>query len=464
MNMDYVRDAFPIVNRRITMPFSGEERSVIYMDHAASTPPPRPVIDAVSRFVSEDYANVHRGNHVLSRVASDLFEDARRDLTDFVGGSLADQAMMFTTNTTGALNLAAHLMAKEDGIVLTTEMEHHSNDLPYRARGRTAHISVLDDGTLDLADYEAKLQSNKVKLVAVTGASNVSGLMPPVHAMARLAHDHGARILVDAAQRFAHAPLDVKPAGHPEHLDFVAAAGHKAYAPYGAAFLLAPQDVADRAPPYLPGGGTVLYVTSDDAMWNKAPARHEGGTPNIPGVIAFGAAARFLKGIGMHQVREHERVLTAKLLDGLREMPGVKVLGGGDAETRIGLAAFTIDGFDHAQVSTILDAEHAVATRNGCFCAHPYLYRLLGLDDESAAAMRARIDEAQTTRLDHIPGAARGSLGVFNTESDVDALLDGVRAIATGGVKGSYRYDPDEGWRVDAPARIPPVSEAARPA
>ena len=232
--------------------------------------------------------------------------------------------MILCGNTTQALDLAAHVMAHRKGVTLVSLMEHHSNDLPHRARGRVVHFGVKDDGTLDYDDLEAKLREHEVKLVAVTGASNVTGYLADIHRIARMAHARGAKILVDGAQILAHAPFDVLPDDDPGHIDFFAGAGHKAYAPFGSSFLFGPTDLLDEAPPYIPAGGTVVYVTEDEAYYKKSPDRHEGGTPNIAGAVALAAALRFLEEAGMEAVREHERALVERAMDGLRKLDGVQ--------------------------------------------------------------------------------------------------------------------------------------------
>jgi selenocysteine lyase/cysteine desulfurase len=284
-------------------------------------------------------------------------------------------------NTTQALDLAAHVMAHREGVTLVSLMEHHSNDLPHRSRGKVVHFGVKDDGTLDYDDLEAKLRQHPVKLVAVTGASNVTGYLPDIHQIARLAHAHGARILIDGAQILAHAPVDVLPDSDPGHLDFFAGAGHKAYAPFGSSFLFGPVELFDAAPPYIPAGGTVVYVTEDEAYYKKSPDRHEGGTPNIAGAVALAAALRFLEEAGMEEVRAHERALVAQAMDGLGKLDGVRLLGHPAPEKRIGALALTIDGIPHELAASILNREAAIAVRNGCFCAHPYLHRLREVDE-----------------------------------------------------------------------------------
>src|SRR6185436_535186 len=220
-----------------------------------------------------EYSNVHRGTHLLSRKATERFEEAYYVVADFIGAELKNGCVVFTQNTTHAIDLASHAMQARPGKVLTTEMEHHSNELPHRARGPVLRARVTDTGELDLDHVDELLRKNDVKLLCVSAGSNVTGIMPPLGALARMAHDHGALILVDAAQALSRIPLDVKPFGDPEHIDFLAGAGHKAYAPFGAGFLYGPRAVLDEAPPYLPGGGTAANVTATGVEYMRAPDR-----------------------------------------------------------------------------------------------------------------------------------------------------------------------------------------------
>lgn len=443
-DVEAVRRDFPILERRIRLA-DGRDAPLCFLDHGASTHPPRPVLDEVQEFLTRHYANVHRGNHTLSQEASDRFQAASSTLAGFVGADPEAQPPVLLQNTTQCLDLAAHVMAQVPGKTLTTLTEHHSNDLPHRRRGETLHAGVDADGRLRLDDVQEKLDAGGVKLLAVTGASNVTGLMPPVHRLARMAHDAGARILVDAAQLYAHALLDVREPGHPEHLDFLAAAGHKSYAPFGSAFLLGPRDLLDAAPPYMPGGGTVEWVTEDSALFTKGPDRHMGGTPNIVGAIAFAAATRYLAGLGMANVRRHEEDLVRLALRRFRELEdrhGVQLLGPREpavAREKSAVFAFLVPGRRHAGVSALLDRHFGIATRNGCFCAHPLLHRLLKLGDTTPF-----IEAITAGRPVELPGATRATFGLYNTEADVELLAEAVAAIASGKV----------GNAVDPPARL----------
>lgn len=419
-----LREQFPITRRRSrSVGFEGQE-PLIYFDHAATTHPPREVLATYQRFLERSYANIHRGRYALSRAATEQFEQVREEIARFIGARGEASTVVLVGNTSQALDLAAHLMAGEPGKTAVSLMEHHSNDLPHRQRGPTARFGLLPDGTLDYEHLERTLRRQRVKLVAVTGASNVTGYRVDIHQVARIAHAHGARILVDAAQLLGHGPIDVKGEDDPAHLDFVAAAGHKAYAPFGSAFLYAPRRLADAAPPYLPGGGTVYWVTEARAQFKPAPERHEGGTPNIAGAIAFGAALRFLERIGIAAVRRHEQALTARAWAGLQTVEGLTLLGPQDPGARLGILSFVLDRIPHETVAARLDREAGIAVRNGCFCAHPYIQKLLGVKVTSAYRHRRESSE------DGLPGAVRASFGLYNSEEEVERLLFEVGRLA----------------------------------
>jgi cysteine desulfurase/selenocysteine lyase len=432
-NIDSIREQFPITKQTFNVYGSDEPRKLIYFDHGASTHPSLPVLNKYIDFLKHYYSNVHRGKHFLSMISTELFDNVYNTIFNFIHGDKDENSIVLTSNTTTALDMAASVMSGYDGITLVSLMEHHSNDLPHRTRGKVVHFGLNPDGSLDMNDLEKKLKENKVKLVAVTGASNVTGFLPDIHEIARLAHKYGARILVDAAQLLAHRPIDVKPNSDESHIDFLAAAGHKAYAPFGAAFLFGPRDVLDTADPYIPGGGTILYVTEDDVYYTKSPDRHQGGTPNIAGAIALAESLNFLSGVGLENIRHHEVELTDFALKQLKTVPGINLLGDIAPENRLGVITFNIDDLNNNLVSMILNYEAAIATRNGCFCAHPYLYKLLGLED--TAELRAKLVLGEDVEL---PGAVRLSIGIYNTAEEVDELIKMLNIISEGQWKANY--------------------------
>jgi selenocysteine lyase/cysteine desulfurase len=343
-------------------------------------------------------------------MSTDMFEEAPQIMARYIGVKdldNSDSQIVLTSNTTSALDLASHVFGEKEGIFLTTLLEHHSNDLPHRRRGKVLHTKLLGDGSLDLDDMERKLQDNNVKLVAVSAGSNVTGYMPPIHKIARMAHNNGAKILVDAAQRLAHFPINVKPEDHPEHIDFLAAAGHKTYAPFGASFLYGDVADFDAAPPYVPAGGTVSFVTSEEVAYVKGP--------------------EFLSDIGIANVRKHELELFEKMIKGLKQIDGVTLYGEMPLDQRIGVIPFNIHNLDHGFVSKKLDQIAGIATRNGCFCAHPYLLELLQVPEQESIRLRKEIMAGNDPEL---PGAVRASLGIYNTDAEVETFLTSVEQIA----------------------------------
>jgi cysteine desulfurase/selenocysteine lyase len=432
-DIDKIRKEYPITEQCFDVYGSDKPRRLIYFDHGASTHTPSRVLNKYIDFLKHYYSNVHRGKHFLSMISSSLFDNVYETIFNFIHADKEKNAVVITSNTTTALDIASSIMSGFDGITLVSLMEHHSNDLPHRKRSKVLHFGLNPDGSLDMNDLEQKLKFNKVKLVAVTGASNMTGFLPDIHKIARMAHEHGAKILVDAAQILAHKPIDVKPNDDPEHIDFLAAAGHKAYAPFGSAFLFGPRDIMDQAEPYIPGGGTVLFVTEDEAFYDKSPDRHQGGTPNIGGAIALAESLNFLSEVGMDNVRKHEAQLTRYALKKLNEVPGLKLLGDIPAEKRLGVITFNIDDLNHSLVSTILNYESAIATRNGCFCAHPYAAFLLKRTD--MAEFKQKLLRGEEIVL---PGAVRLSLGIYNTEEEIDEFIKALKQISARQWKADY--------------------------
>ncbi len=432
MNIKKIQASFPITKREFPV-VGGEKKRLVYLDHAASTHPPIQVMESVQQFLSENYSNIHRGNHNLSVISSELFDETAGIIAGFVGANLADNTIIMTNNTTTALDIASYAMSKEEGIVLSTEMEHHSNDLTHRRRGEVKYVNILEGGGLDMEDLEKKMQDNKVKLVAVTGASNVTGFMPDIHRIASIAHDFKAKILVDGAQLLAHHAIDVKEFSHPEHIDFIACAGHKAYAPYGSAFLMAPKEFMDTVSPYIPGGGTISYVSLEEAIWLESPDRHQGGTPNIAGALALSSAIRFLKRIGMDTIREHEKKLFKLSLRELEKTSGLTVYGPKNPEQCTGIITLNVGDIHHELVSAVLNYEGAIAARNGCFCAHPYLQRLFHITDRE----KFKKDVVQGKKI-NLPGAVRESFGVYTTKNEVKEFAEWIGVISQRKWKGRY--------------------------
>ncbi len=424
----------------------GERHPYISLDNAASTPALEPVQRRVNEFLTW-YSSVHRGTGFKSQLSTWAYEQARHILLQFVGADPQHDTVIFGKNTTEALNQLAYRCRGER--VLTSVMEHHSNLLPWRAEGNALvdYVAVTAEGRLDEEDLVHKLEQydGQVKLVAVSGASNVTGCVPPVHRLAEIAHRFGARILVDGAQLAAHRPIRMGASDDPARLDFVALSAHKMYAPFGTGALIGPRDFFAQGEPDMVGGGTIDIVTLDRTVWAAPPERDEAGSPNVVGAVALAAAAETLREIGWPFIVEHEQTLTTHALRRLGHIPGLHLLGSGDpeqVENRLGVISFVLEDVPHALAAAILAYEHGIGVRNGCFCAHPYLLRLLNVPPEEIARHQAAIQRGDRS---HIPGAVRASLGIYNTQAEVDILVEALAQIARGEYAGEYELDPATG-------------------
>lgn len=425
---------------------TGGTRHYVNLDNASSTPAFRPVMEKVDEFMRY-YANVARGTGFRSQIATWAHEESRRTIGRFIGADPDTDTVIFTRNTTESLNrLAALFPFKPDSVVLTTMMEHVSNDLPWRRRARVVHAGVNPDGSLDLDDFRTKLQKHhgKIALVAVTGASNVSGWVNPVHLLARLAHEAGALIAVDAAQVAPHRQIDMRKPDDPEHLDFIAFSGHKTYAPYGVGVLAGNKSILHAAEPALVGGGVVDLVTPLSIVWRGLPSREEAGTPPVAGAVALAAAINLLRTVGWDAIADHENEVVRHALARLNRIPGVRVHGKTDVDDlqdRIGAIAFSVAGKSDQLVAAVLAYEAGVGARCGLFCAHPYVFTLLGIGEPDAGKL---CDRAGCGDLADMPGVVRASFGLYNDRTDVDALCDCLEAIVQGR-HGEYDTDPRTG-------------------
>jgi selenocysteine lyase/cysteine desulfurase len=326
-------------------------------------------------------------------------------------------------------------------------MEHHSNELPWRQVAHVVHVDVLPDGRIDEADFRKKLvqYKGKVALVAVSGASNVTGYINPVHTYARWTHEAGAKIFVDAAQLAPHRPIDMKASDDPEHFDYIAFSAHKMYAPFGVGVLIGERGIFEEGDPSLVGGGTVDIVTLENAYWTELPDKEEAGTPDIVGAVALGKAIKVLEEAGWDAIIAHESELTAHALRKLNAIPGVTVYGDtdpGNARNRLGVIPFNFKQLSHAFVSAVLSYEWGIGTRSGCFCAHPYVKSILHVGSEAARQLEERILHRDRSE---IPGTVRISFGIYNTLEEVDILCSALEAITAGRYRKEYRLDKERG-------------------
>jgi cysteine desulfurase/selenocysteine lyase len=405
-----------VVGQDISVPvLDGGTRRYVNLDNAASTPAMQTVHEAVNRFLLH-YSSVHRGTGFKSQLTTLLYEDARHTILRFLGADLLEHICIFGKNTTEAINKLARRISLNAprNLVLVSTMEHHSNDLPWRAVAEVVHIHVLPDGRLDEEDYDRQLKqyAGRVALVSITGASNVTGYINPIHRLAEKAHAAGAQFAADCAQLAPHRKIDMRPLSDPAHLDYVMISGHKMYAPFGGGVLVGRRDTFEDGDPDMRGGGQVEIVTEDDVVWSEPPDRDEAGSPNTVGAIAMAAAIRQLETIGMHKVAAHEAELTAHALKKLADVPGITIYGDQDpanTASRVGVIPFNIQGFSHYLVAAILGYEYGIGVRNGCFCAHPYLLRLMNVSPADAQRLRS---EMRSGDKRDIPGLVRISFGL----------------------------------------------------
>ena len=422
----------------------GSRTTYANLDNAATTP----VLGRVQQALREaeaTYSSVHRGAGYKSRRTSDLYEEARAQVLRFVGAQDGRRVAIFIKHTTEAVNkLASEFPFAPGDVVVLSEMEHHANLLPWRGRAELAYLPVDGEGRLDLAALPELLERHrdKVRLVAISGASNVTGYVNDIHWAAEVAHRHGALIFVDAAQRAPHLRIRMGDPDDPRAIDFLAFSGHKIYAPYGAGALIGPKEFFRQGVPDLRGGGAIKFVSLDDVIWDDPPAREEAGSPNVLGAIALGASLRTLEMMGMERLEAREKSLLAYLLERLGEVPGLQVLGGTGSEERIGAVSFVLHGVPPMLVAAALGWEWGIGVRAGCFCANPYVMRLLGLSQREIAAIRDGVGHGAHRDL---PGAVRASLGLYSVEEEIDRLHDALLAVRLGEFKGRYAVEDATG-------------------
>jgi cysteine desulfurase/selenocysteine lyase len=388
-----VREDFPILKRLV------RGKPLAYLDNAATTQKPRSVIDALSSFYATNNANVHRGVHTLSEESTNMAEAVRAKLAAFVGAP-KPETLVFTRNATESLNLIAHSWGrkflKKGDLVLSTEMEHHSNIVPWQLlaaeRGvKVEYVPVLHDGTLDM-EAARKLLARGPKLFTFTALSNAIGTVNPVAELVKMGKAAGATVSIDACQWAPHRPMDLKSWG----VDFASFSAHKMLGPTGIGVLWGREELLDAMDPFLGGGDMISRVTLEKSTWNALPYKFEAGTPNYADQVAFGPALDYLSALGLDAIREHEDALAAKAKR-LLEDAGVTVLGPSDPAKRSGVVSFNVPGLHPHDVGTIFDME-GVAVRVGHHCCQPLMHKL------------------------QCGGTARASFYLYNDQSDVDAL------------------------------------------
>ncbi len=400
-DVERIRADFPILRREI------RGRPLIYLDNAATTQKPQAMLDALMEYYTTSNANVHRGVHLLSEIATEAHDLAREKVRAFLNAA-STREIVFTRNSTEGINLVAHAFGRwrvqaGDDVVITA-MEHHSNIVPWQllCEERGAHLRVApidDSGALLLDELEALL-TPRTKLLSVTHMSNALGTVNPIATIVKLAHARGVPVLVDGSQAAYHLPVDVRALD----CDFYVATGHKLYGPTGIGVLYGREALLEEMPPFMGGGDMIRSVTFERSTWNELPYKFEAGTPDIAGAIGLGAALDYITAVGLEQIGAHERDLLDYGTAALLEIPGLRLIG--TAPHKASILSFVLDGVHPHDVGTIVDQE-GVAIRTGHHCAQPVMERFC------------------------VPATARASLAMYNTRRDIDVLVGAIRRVQT---------------------------------
>jgi cysteine desulfurase / selenocysteine lyase len=396
-----VRADFPILRRQI------RNRPLTYLDNAATTQKPQAVLDALTNYYVTSNANVHRGVHLLSEIATEAHESAREKVRQFFNAA-STREIIFTRNSTEGINLVAQAFGRwqvqRGDEVLITAMEHHSNIVPWQllCEERGAHLRVVpidDTGALLLEELDALL-SARTRILSVTHMSNALGTVNPVATIVQMAHAKGVPVLVDGSQAAYHMPVDVRALG----CDFYVATGHKLYGPTGIGVLYGREALLEEMPPFLGGGDMIRSVTFEKSTWNDLPYKFEAGTPDIAGAVGLGAALDYIGQVGLDHIAEHEQDLLAYGTAALEAIPGLRLVG--TARHKASILSFVLEGIHPHDIGTIVDQE-GVAIRTGHHCAQPVMERFC------------------------VPATARASLAMYNTRADIDALVGAIRRVQT---------------------------------
>ena len=397
IDVEKIREDFPILKQKVY------GKDLIYLDNAATTHKPQVVIDAIAKYYSEQNSNVHRGVHFLSDSATTLYENARKRVAEFINAKTTNE-IVFVRGTTEAINLVANgygdKFIKAGDEIIVTYLEHHSNIVPWqmlceRKNAKLKVIPVNDDGELMIDEYK-KLLSEKTKIVAAGHTSNALGTKNPVREIVKYAHDAGAVVMIDGAQAVQHSKVDVQELD----ADFFAFSGHKVYGPTGIGVLYGKEELLNEMNPYQGGGDMIKSVTFEKTTYNELPYKFEAGTPDICGAIVLPEALEYVKKVGLENIAKYEDELLNYGTEKLKEIEGFRLIG--NAKNKTGVISFLIDGIHPYDAGTILDKQ-GIAVRTGHHCAEPLMNRF------------------------GIPGTVRASFGMYNTKSEIDALVDGVK-------------------------------------
>lgn len=417
-----LRSLFPGLENEVPIA-GGRYVKEVNFDNAATTPPFNYCLKNIEEF-SQWYSSIHRGTGYKSRKTTEFYDQSRQEVLKFVNGNNEKYTVIYVKNATEGLNkLSYKLIKSKDDIVLSTMMEHHSNDLPWRSKCIVDYIDITPDGKLDINDLIYKLEKYKgrVKVVTVTGASNVTGIINDIHFIAKLVHKCGAKIIVDGAQLVPHKKVSMIGNTIEEDIDYLVFSSHKMYAPFGIGVIVGKKSELNEKEPEYSGGGTIKYVTPKRVVWDDTPMRDEAGTPNVLGVMGLMSSMEILDKIGMDNIYREEIYMKNYLLKKLRTLP-ISIYGQDKEAQGVGIVSFSIGELSHRYIAETLSKYFGIAVRNGCFCAHPYVQRLLDVNDHE---MDFYIRNQNLEK----PGLVRASLALYNTKEEADRFIEALYRI-----------------------------------
>ena len=421
-SIDDLRKLFVGLDKKVNI--NGKGRIVpINFDNAATTPPFKRVVKRVLE-TTEYYGSIARGDGQKSQYCSDLYEECRRYILKYFNAPEEIYTAIFVGNTTDGLNKLSNILInnKED-IVITTRMEHHSNDLPWRNKCDLKYVEVNEDGRININEIEELIEryKEKVKYITITGASNVTGYINDIRKISGLIHKYGGKIIVDGAQLVPHKKIYMYKKDSLENIDFLVFSGHKIYAPFGSGAIIGLRKDFNNNLPDTKGGGTVEYVIDNNQLWLNTPEKNEAGTPNLFGAVAIMEAMKEIEKIGFERIEKNEKELLQYLINGLKELNRVKLYADNDCiDDRLGILVFTIDGMKYYEVGEKLSEIKAIGVRQGGFCSHPYTRRVLGIPNNQLQ---------EYINKNGIPGLVRVSLGIYNSKKEADIFLETVELL-----------------------------------
>jgi cysteine desulfurase / selenocysteine lyase len=417
---------------------NGKDARVILLNNAATTPPFESTLKAVNEYL-QTYGALHRGAGPHANITFQKADEAIKTLRKFLDCT-DDQALLFTSNTSSAINLFIRMLRlKENDVIIKSVIEHTSNNLPwsFNSDAKTVYVNAFDDGSLDYDDLEKKVLENadNLKLIAITGASNLTGYIPDIERISKLAHKHNALLFIDAAQLAPHRPISMKN----QNIDALAFSAHKVYAPFGLGILALPKKLLETKP-VDPGGGSIDMVSEKHVVWASPESRHQTGTWNVTGIIAAAASCKMIMDTGWDKIIGHEKELVHYAAEQLQTVPDITLYVPAEkylAEDRIGTFTFNLKGYHHALLSAILENEYGIETRAGTICNHRLVRRWFNIDDTKQKEIEEKIEGGDKLAS---YGIVRASLAIHNTKEDIDALVSALKSIVTN--KHALKYKP----------------------